>query len=141
MVTKIVDMHMMKEEFVTHVTTQVEEFSEHVSRIRIEYQEMKCLKDSLPPNHCIVHMDFSENYSCKSVEEIQSAYWNQTGFTLHPAVIYYRTAQPEELKHKSVVFVSDKMAHSSTTVLTITDKLIPEVKLMNPAYITRHVAV
>ena len=61
MVMKIVDMHMTKEEFVTHVTTQVEEFSEHVSRIRIQCQEMKRLKDSLPPNHCIVHIDFSEN--------------------------------------------------------------------------------
>ena len=101
MVMKIVDTHMTKEEFVTHVTTQVEEFSEHVSRIRIQYQEMKCLKDSLPPNHCIVHMDFSENYSCKSVQEIQSAYWNQTSVIFHLPVIYYKTAESEELKHKA----------------------------------------
>jgi hypothetical protein len=58
-------------------------------------------------------MDFAENYSCKSVEEIQTAYWNQTGVTLHPVVVYYR--KNGETQHKSYVVVSDEMSHSPST--------------------------
>jgi hypothetical protein len=49
--------------------------------------------------YLLVQMDFAENYSCKSVEEIQTAYWNQTGVTLHPVVVYYK--KNGETQHKS----------------------------------------
>jgi hypothetical protein len=49
-------------------------------------------------------MDFAENYSCKSVEEIQTAYWNQTGVTLHPVVVYYK--KNGETQHKMTNFFS-----------------------------------
>lgn len=61
-VMKVVNSDMTKEEFVAHVTKQSNEFEEHVSRIKTQYSEMKTLKMNLPENHCIVHMDFSENY-------------------------------------------------------------------------------
>jgi len=40
-------------------------------------------------NEAIVQMDFAENYTCEFVEEVQSAYWNASMVTLHPAVAYY----------------------------------------------------
>lgn len=132
MVMKIIDNHMNKAEFITHVTSQIEEFEEHVSRIKHQYSEMKKLKENLPDNHCIIHMDFSENYSCKSVQEIQSAYWNQTSVTLHPVVVYYKLPTEDELLHKSIVAVSDEMGHNASTVLTIIDQLVPEIKSLNP---------
>lgn len=48
MVMKIVETIMTKQEFVTHLTTQVKEFDQHVSRIKTQYKEMKRLKDNLP---------------------------------------------------------------------------------------------
>ena len=74
---KIIDTKMTKHEFFTHV----EEVSEQVSRIKTQYQEMKHRKESIPSDHCIVHMDFAENYSYKTAQEIQSAYWNQSSVT------------------------------------------------------------
>lgn len=96
-----------------------------------QYQEIKRLKENLPRNHLIVEMDFAENYSCKSVEEIQSAYWNQTGVTLHPVVAYYRSEEGK-LQHKSFVVVSDELSHSSTTVHAIINTIIPELKHLSP---------
>ena len=93
---------------------------------------MKRLKENLPANHCIVHMDFSENFSCKSVKKIHSAYWNQTSVTLHPIVIYYKLDELNKMFHKSIVVISDEMGHNAPTVLTINDKLISEVKGLNP---------
>jgi hypothetical protein len=61
-----------------------------IQRVYKQYEEIKRLKENLPTNHLLVQMDFAENYSCKSVEEIQTAYWNQSGVTLHPVVVYYK---------------------------------------------------
>jgi hypothetical protein len=81
-------------------------------------------------------MDFAENYSCKSVEEIQSAYWNKAAVTLHPTVVYYK--EQDQLMHKSFVFVSDEMSHSTPTVLSILNVLIPQLKDMDPLLHTVH---
>ena len=51
---------------------------------------MKRLKENIPSDYCIIHMDFAENYSCTAVHEIQTAYWNQTSVIWHPIVIYYK---------------------------------------------------
>lgn len=93
---------------------------------------MKQLKEKLPATHCIVHMDFAENFSCKSVQEIQSAYWNQTSVTVHPIVVYYKLNGSDEMSHKSIVVISDEMGHNAATVLTIIDKLVPELKSLDP---------
>lgn len=74
-------------------------------------------------------MDFAENYSCMSVEEIQTAYWN------HPVVVYYK--KNRETQHKSYV-VSDEMSHSPCTVHAIIDKPIPELKLLSPELACSH---
>ena len=41
MAMKIIDTKMTKNEFFAHVNIQFAEFSEHVSRIKTQYQEMK----------------------------------------------------------------------------------------------------
>lgn len=68
-------------------------------------------------------MDFAENFTCSNADEVQSAYWNSTGVTLHPVVAYYK--EEEELKHKNLIFVSDVTNHNSTVVVTILKKTSP----------------
>ena len=87
---------------------------------------MKLLKNSLEDNELIVQMEFAKNYSCQSLDEIQSAYWNQTTITLHPTVIYYK--QGQELKHKSLIFVSDEQRHNALLVFTFMKELIPHIR-------------
>lgn len=84
---KVVESRMSNNEFIEQTVKQTNEFADHVSRVHKQYGEMKRLKEELPQNHVIVQMDFEENYSCKSLNEMQSAYWNQTSVTLHPVVI------------------------------------------------------
>lgn len=45
---KVVDSTASKEEFVFHVSGQMDEFKEHVSRIKIQFCQMKKLKENLP---------------------------------------------------------------------------------------------
>ncbi|CAC5405224.1 unnamed protein product [Mytilus coruscus] len=131
MTMKVVDSTVDKSGFIAHVEKQMNEFKDHVTRIQTQYAQMKELKINLPKNHCIVHMDFAENYQWKSVEEIQSAYWNQTSVTIHPVVVYYKV-DGNELLHKSIVVISDEMGHNSATVLSIIDQIIPEIKQLLP---------
>ena len=82
-------------------------------------------------------MDFSENYTCNSLEEIQSAYWNNCMITLHPVVIYYR-GEENELKHTSYVYVSEVLSHNAAMVMSIIDKIMGVVKSLVPSVVCVH---
>ena len=38
----------------------------------------------------MLQMDFTENFICYCVDEVQSAYWNSTAVTLHHIVAYFK---------------------------------------------------
>ena len=128
MVMRIVSCTMKRDEFLKFMEEQIKDFTQHVYRVRRQYEECLNIKQNLPKDEVIIQMDFAENYSCKGVDEIQSAYWNQTGVTLHPVVIYHKDDDSDDMKHESRVIVSDEMSHNSSVVLTFVDCIIPEIK-------------
>jgi hypothetical protein len=117
--------------FTTEMQKQVNDFAQHVSRVREQYQQVRLLKDNLKQNEMIVQMDFTENFSCRSLEEVQSAYWNQSMVTLHPIVAYHK--HEGDLKHTSFVVVSDEMSHSASSVCAFLDEIIPKLKEIVPS--------
>ena len=122
---KLIIEEQAKEDFTANLVSQIQEFRSHVDRISTQYKQMKLLKDGLEDNELIIQIDFADNYSCQSLDEIQSAYWNQTTITLHPTVICYK--QGQELKHKSLIFVSDEERHNAVMVFTFMKELIPHI--------------
>lgn len=119
---KIVKEEMERQAFFKIWEKDTEEFRNHVGRVQKQYSEIRKLKEALPEHEVIIQMDFAENYACKTADEIQSAYWNQSSVTLHPMVVYFRDENTFTLKHKSYVAVSDTMTHASSSVLAILDK-------------------
>jgi hypothetical protein len=81
------------------------------------------MKDQMPANHALIQMDFSENYNCQTMEEMQSAYWNAPNVTLHPTIIYFNS-----LSHSSLVFLSELLHNSAAMVNAIVKKLVNTVK-------------
>ena len=64
-------------------------FNEHSARAKEQFEQLRHLKLDLPSSHVIAQMDFSQNYPYQAVEEIQSAYWDQSEqVTLHPVVFF-----------------------------------------------------
>ena len=124
---KVVEEKLGRASFIDLMKKEVEQFSSHVARVRLQYGQLKKLKEELPPHQMIVQMDFAENYICRSLDEVQTAYWNQTAVTLHPIVVYFKS-EKNELKHKSFVVVSDVMSHSAGTVCSFLDAVIPLLK-------------
>lgn len=70
---------------------QFEQFKDHVDMIKAQYTAIRNMKKQLLVNQALVQMDFSENYSCQALEEIQSTYWNASMVTLHPTIPYVRS--------------------------------------------------
>ncbi|KAH9631435.1 hypothetical protein HF086_014280 [Spodoptera exigua] len=66
-------------------------FLSHTSNIVNQYATIKCLKESLTTNEALVHMDFSENYSYKYSEEVQSMHFggSRGQVSLHTAVVIW----------------------------------------------------
>ena len=107
---------------------EISEFREHAKRVSTQYKAQRTLKENLKDGHVAIHLDFADDYWCRSQEEIQSAYWNTLIVTLHPAVVYFR--QAEKVKVKSFVFVSNEIRHDAKFILALLKKLIPHVKLL-----------
>lgn len=72
LVQEVLTVGVFKEMFLKDVA----DFKEHTERVTNQFREVKYLKENLPNGHVIVQMDFAENYTCRSFEEVQSAYWN-----------------------------------------------------------------
>ncbi|MES9879633.1 MAG: hypothetical protein ABW185_01985 [Sedimenticola sp.] len=119
---KVVTEELERDDFCKLWDQELAIFKEHIRIMKTQFAETRNLKDKLPHHEVILHMDFAENYSCKSAQEIQSAYWNSSQVTLHPIVVYYKDTETDEIMHKSYVAVSDELSHCSSSVLAIMDK-------------------
>lgn len=137
MVTRLTETKLDREQFLFNLDKQIKDFESHVKRVSKQYDEIKTLKQNLPKNEMLVQLDFAENYSCRSMEEVQSAYFNQTSVTLHPVVAYFRGSD-DTIQHKSIVIVSDEMGHKASTVITFIDELQPILKDINDNVATIH---
>ena len=65
------------------------------------------------------------------MDEVQSAYWSHSQISLHPIVVYFKDLQGT-LQHKSFVFVSDDLDHSTAAVCTILKMFVPEMLKIKP---------
>jgi len=57
------------------VNNEVERAARHVFNISHQYKAITYLKDNMNEDEILLHMDFSENYSCKLNSEIQSMHF------------------------------------------------------------------
>lgn len=64
----------------------------HVAYIHHQCSTMDQLKENLQDTEVLVHIDFSENYSCKYSTEVQSVHFgaSREQVTLHTGVCYAR---------------------------------------------------
>lgn len=90
-------------------------FIGHVKRVSNQYETQRKLKENLRNGHIAVHMDFAEDYSCRSQDEVQTAYLSLAQVTRPLVVACY--IYEDFLKHKCIVFISDEPRHDENFVL------------------------
>ena len=115
--TKLVEREYVAEDFKTKMRKSISLFRGHKARVTTQYEELYRLKDTLPGSHCIIQMDFAENYNCSAADQVQSAYWNPVSVTLHPVVVYFM--KNGSLQHHSLCYISPCVSHNTTMITTI----------------------
>ena len=130
---KIVKIALKKDAFIELMVKEYTEFLGHIARVKTQYKELAAIKQNLPSDEVLVQMDFAENFTCQSLDEVQSAYWNSTCVTLHPTVVYYKDGDGS-LMHRNHIFISDLLQHNANAVVAIIQKLAPIIKsdILNP---------
>ena len=111
---KIIQETKTKENFIEDFLIEIKNLPDHVKRIQTQCRALKNLKENLTADEAIIQMDFAENYECQTQEEIQSAYWDKTAITLHPAIAFFK--KNGSLEHKSIVCISDDQRHNADAV-------------------------
>ena len=96
-------------------------FIGQVNLVLNQYEAQGQVKENLPNAHIAAHMDFPEDYSCRSQDEVQTAHFSLTQGTLHPVVVHNN--HEDSLKHKCIVFISDEPRHDENFVLGVLKEL------------------
>ena len=115
-----------KDTFIFTIMDELAAIRKHVERIQNQYAEMRRLRQNLPKDEIMVWMDFAENFSCTSQEEVQSAYWTTDMISLHTMVVY------SESEVQSYVAISDVLTHNASVVYCIIQKFVPLLKEKYP---------
>ncbi|CAH0547526.1 unnamed protein product [Brassicogethes aeneus] len=95
----------------------LQSFLIHAGNIAHQYQTIAQLKKNLSENDVLIHIDFSENYSCKYGEEIQAVHFGggRQQVTLHTGVLYLRDLN-NIVKAQSFCTLSGNNRHDSMAV-------------------------
>ena len=132
--TKIMKKTVPKEDFVKSFIGKMPAFREHCERVHQQYIQCQELINNLPVGHCVVQMDYAENWNTSYFHEISAAYYTKTQVTLHPMVTKVRD-QEGNIIAQTYCGVTSITAHSFPTTLTFIDRLVTELKKLHP-YLT-----
>jgi len=112
-------------------------FRRHIFNIRWQYGAYRQLRENLRSNECLIHVDFSENYSCKYSKEIQSVHFggSHQQATLHTGVLY--TAA--ELSPVTFTTISPSRRHDPPAIWAHLDPVLDMVRERHPDINRLHV--
>ena len=101
-----------KSEALVLLNKQIKILKKHIHVKRCHVKHYNELKQNLKPNEVILHVDFSENYKNQQQNEVQSAYFGHSSFSLFTACCYLKST---ELIKESLVVVTESPDHSRIT--------------------------
>ena len=128
MVDKVEPLH----EYLSSSSIKISCLVRHQFVAQQQSQYFKLLKETrTPQSEAVIVGDFSENYSFIVQNAAQGFHWDNSQCTVHPFVIYYRTAD-QELSNFSVCFLSTSLKHNTIMVYSFIMKLMSYVKLRCP---------
>lgn len=107
-----------------------------INKSQNEY--FKEIKNDLRNKDCILLLDFAENYSSVTQNEVQAAHFSKKQHTLHPFVVYYR-GEDVKVTHKSYCVLTEYLKHDAESVHTFIRELIPQLKELIPGLEKMHI--
>ena len=119
---KLITQSGQVDAFVDTSTTTVDHITTHSYISNTQTSNLMNQKESLDPGTCIVMLDFLENYQHVLQDEIQSFHWNNSQFSIHPAVIYYKDVS-NFLQKKSFALTSEDLKFDIAFVYEVMSKV------------------
>nr|CAH7714535.1 unnamed protein product [Callosobruchus chinensis] len=113
-------------ELVTILMEKLPTFLNHEGRILHQHHAIFELKKVLKANEIIIHCDFSENYSLKYAEEIQSFHFGgaRQQVTLHTVVVYSKAGS--DTVPKSYCTLSESLYHGPAAIWAHLNPIVKE---------------
>ena len=85
------------------------------------------MKENLQENEVILHVDYSESYNNTQQDEIQSAYFGNSTFSIFTACGYIFN-NGRELSKRSVAVIGESSDHSRIAALICVDMVLKETE-------------
>jgi hypothetical protein len=103
-------------------------FSIHVFNLRHQFREYKHIKESLRAEEAVLHVDFSENWTCKHATEIQACHFggSQKQVTLHTGVAY--TSE----NFWSFATISESLQHGPSAIWASLEPVLRDLRTAKP---------
>ncbi|RXM28486.1 hypothetical protein EOD39_9725 [Acipenser ruthenus] len=123
------DIAITEEELVTQFQERLFKFRRHLFNIRWWYSIYRTLRKNLT-NDCLIHIDFSENFTCTYASEIQSVHFggSHKQVTLHTGVLYVAEEPPI-----SFCTISPSRRHDPAAIWAHLDPILDMIKHQYPA--------
>ncbi|XP_067287029.1 uncharacterized protein [Pseudorasbora parva] len=92
--------------------------AKHLFTANWQHDQFSLIREKFPNTWSLFIMDFAENYSCISQDEMELPHWSTVQITVHPIVCYYRcpTEGHDHTVQEALVFVSDDLKHDANAV-------------------------
>ena len=130
-VTKKVAMMGTIYDLVEQCENMLERYKTHVFNINHQYQFYRSLQLKMEQTECLIHVDFSENYTTKLAQEIQSMHFgaSKKQITLHTGVMHVGTGG----KPLTFCSLSDNCEHGPFGIWTHLRPVLDDLKTEHPA--------
>lgn len=76
-------------DMVIETMDELSSLAKHLFNAKWQQNQFSVLLKDILKDWIVLNIDFSENYSCVSQHEIQTAHWYHEHVTIHPVVAYY----------------------------------------------------
>lgn len=122
-----------REDAISTFNCQLTQFMQHVNNIKHQYAVINNIKTRLSASDVLIHCDFSENYSCKYSEEVQSVHFggSRNQIALHTSVVYF-SKTGNETHCRSFCTVSESLRHDPVAICAHLRPVIADVKQIVP---------
>lgn len=130
-----------KEQYIVSIKEAVEEFQnsipifmKHVAAIKHQYKFIKSLKETITESDILLHIDFSENFSCKYFEEIQSIHFgaSRKQISIHTGVTYSYNNSERKVEASSFATMSENLRHDPPSIWAHLHPVISHFISKNP---------
>lgn len=106
--------------------SKLQRFKQHFYVHRTQSDQFREAKERIESNEAVVQIDFAENFTLISQDEVQSAHWNQAQATVFTACAWVKTELA--LKSYSYAIISDDLTHNKESVWYFLKMIVEHLK-------------